>query len=168
MYAIKITEENKNFNKKNSEVGSITKFIRLPQFWGTIFEYNWHEVGFQKVDIPTITEVQKLGDILEVNGVFKYETIDLTESEIFERDLANSQVVSAIQFISQLSFEGITEAQILGVINTLPEPNKTIAKASYSRAATFERNNPFMLLVSQAFGKTELEMDTIFIKAKKL
>ena len=78
------------------------------------------------------------------------------------------KMVNAIQFISQLSFEGITEAAITQVINTLPEPNKTVVKVSYQRAVYFERNNPFLDLVGKAFNKTDGELDQIFINASKI
>ncbi|WP_298118140.1 hypothetical protein [Flavobacterium sp.] len=89
---------------------------------------------------------------------------DNTIFEVFEVP----EQVTAIQFIAQLSFEGITEASILEVIDTLPEPNKTIARASFLRAVYFERNNPFIPLVGMAFNKTSEQLDQIFINASKL
>lgn len=76
--------------------------------------------------------------------------------------------VTAIQFISQLEFEGITEEQIMNKINTLQEPNKTIAKVSYQRAVYFERNHPFIDMVGLVFGKSKNDLDNIFINASKL
>jgi len=92
-----------------------------------------------------------------------YETITLPEPPV-----EVPSTVTAIQFLAQLSFEGIAQSQIIAVIDTLPEPNKTLARVSYDRAATFDRGNALMSLVGQAFGKSDLEMDEIFIKANKL
>lgn len=94
------------------------------------------------------------------------EWIDIRYSEGLLEEVPGQ--VNAIQFIAQLSFEGITEEMILQVINTLPEPSKTIARASFLRAVYFERNNPFIPLIAQAFHKTKEQIDQIFIKANKL
>ena len=76
--------------------------------------------------------------------------------------------VTAIQFLVQLKLEGINESDILTVINSLPEPNKTIALISYNRATYFERENPLLLLVGQAFGFNSQKLDEIFINASKI
>ena len=76
--------------------------------------------------------------------------------------------ISAIKFLVQLELEGVTEANILAIINTLPEPNKTIATVSFKRATFFERDNLLLLLVGQAFGFNSAKLDEIFINADKL
>jgi hypothetical protein len=76
--------------------------------------------------------------------------------------------VTAIKFLVQLELEGVTEANILAIINTLPEPNKTIANVSFKRATFFERDNPLLLLVGQAYGFNSAKLDEIFINADKL
>jgi hypothetical protein len=76
--------------------------------------------------------------------------------------------ITAIKFLVQLELEGVTEANILAIINTLPEPNKTIATVSFKRATFFERDNQLLLLVGQAFGFNSAKLDEIFINANKL
>lgn len=92
-----------------------------------------------------------------------------TPEEIAE---ANKSIVpekvTAIQFIAQLSFEGISEQNIMAVIDTLNEPDRTVAKVSYNRAVYFERANPFISLIGQAFNKSESDLDDIFINASKI
>jgi hypothetical protein len=64
--------------------------------------------------------------------------------------------------------EGVTEANILSIINALPEPSKTIATVSFKRATLFEWDNLLLLLVGQAFGFDSAKLDEIFINAEKL
>jgi hypothetical protein len=76
--------------------------------------------------------------------------------------------ITAIKFLVQLELEGVTEANILAIINTLPEPSKTIATVSFNRATFFERDNQLLLLVGQAYGFNSTKLDEIFINANKL
>jgi hypothetical protein len=78
------------------------------------------------------------------------------------------QSVTAIQFLSQLELQGITEANILDIINNLPSPDNIVAKNSYFRATSFERSNPLLTLVGISYGITEAELDELFINASKL
>ena len=76
--------------------------------------------------------------------------------------------VSAIKFLVQLELEGVTESDILTIIDTLPEPNRTIASVSFKRATTFERDNALLYLVGQAYGFDDSKLDEIFVNASKL
>jgi len=98
------------------------------------------------------------------NGVV-YQTIEI---EIQSNAETIPAEVTAIKFLVQLELEGVTEANILSIINTLPEPNKTIANVSFKRATLFERTNPLLSLVGQAYGFNEAKLDEIFINANKL
>lgn len=110
----------------------------------------------------------QLYSILDANG-------HITHTEIHEQCPLNGAIIndvptqiSAIKFLVQLELEGVTEANILSVINTLPEPNKTIATVSFKRATYFERDNALLLLVGQAYGFNSTKLDEIFINAEKL
>ena len=76
--------------------------------------------------------------------------------------------VTDIQFISQLALEGISEDSVISIIETLPEPNRTIAKVSFERETEFHRNNPLMELVRKAFQMNNEQLDQIFINASKI
>lgn len=142
----------------------------LPKSWGNKHPYNAVEEGFKDASRPTLTATQKLGSIYydEANDLVTYNVIEKTVDEIRAEDLVAAQVIPNLNFKLQLSIEGITEADILAVIDTLPEPDKTTATISYYEAGTFARANPFIALIGQAFSKTDDELDTIFIKANKI
>jgi ribosome assembly protein YihI (activator of Der GTPase) len=76
--------------------------------------------------------------------------------------------VTAIQLLTQLELEGITQDAILQVIETLESPNNIFARVSFLRATLFDRDNELMQLVGLAFEKTELQLDQIFINANNL
>ena len=145
-------------------------YATLPKVWNNKQPYNAIEEGFKDVIRPTITNTQRLGMLVydELNDIITYQVIDKTEEEIFAEDLANATEVKSINFLVQLELEGVTEDGILAIIDTLPEPNKTIAKVSFKRATVFERGNPLLALVGQAYGFDDAKLDEIFVKANKL
>lgn len=110
----------------------------------------------------------QLYNILNENGY-------ITHTEVHNQCPLNGVLVNdvptqitAIKFLVQLELEGVTESNILAIINTLPEPSKTIANVSFKRATIFERINPLLLLVGQAYGFDSAKLDEIFINANKL
>lgn len=125
-------------------------------------------VGEQPEDAHDVLPTEKYVDG-RINWETKeyYEGATPEEIEAYNKSKVPSKV-SAIQFIAQLELQGITEAAIMQVIDTLPEPNKTIARVSYKRAVYFERNNPFISLVGQSFSLSEDEIDQIFINAENI
>jgi hypothetical protein len=145
-------------------------FQTLPKVWNNKQPYNAIEEGFKDVIRPAITNTQRLGMLIydDLNDVLTYQVIDKSQEEIFAEDLANATEVKSINFLVQLELEGVTEDGILSIIDTLPEPNKTIAKVSFKRATFFERSNPLLTLVGQAYGFDDTKLDEIFINANKL
>ncbi len=107
---------------------------------------------------------------LEANTFAKSYTIsDKTEEQIHADKLAQSSEITATQLKVQLALQGITDTQIYSVIDNLTnEEQKIKAKIGYVFGNTFKRDNTFVNLVSAAFGKTEKEIDDIFIAAKKI
>lgn len=85
-----------------------------------------------------------------------------------ENYISVPQSVTAIQFLSQLELQGITEANIFAIINNLPSPNNIVAKNSYLRATSFDRSNPLLAIVGISYGMTDAELDKLFINASKL
>ena len=138
-------------------------------------------IGYENIFAGNYEENQIPEDKIAVSEAIDFSTFIKAKWNGFEfiegasqTEINNSnkklvpETVTAIQFISQLSFEGITEDLIMTIIDTLPEPNKTVAKVSYKRAIYFERNNHFISMIGQVFEKTEEQLDQIFINASKI
>ena len=77
-------------------------------------------------------------------------------------------IITARQLRLQLVLNGFNLNTIDFIIDSLPEPNKSIAKVSWEYATTFEREHQMLGLIAQQLGTTETELDTIFINAEKL
>ena len=76
--------------------------------------------------------------------------------------------VKSIAFMSALELIGITNIMVLQFIETLPPPMNIFVKHSFERATFFERNSPFIPMVGQAFNKTDVELDNVFITAREI
>lgn len=88
-----------------------------------------------------------------------------TQEEMIE---VTPEKVTDIQFISQLALEGISEDSVISIIETLPEPYRTIAMVSFKRETEFHRNNPLVELVRIGLKMTNERLDQIFINASKI
>ena len=90
-----------------------------------------------------------------------------TEDEILEANKSIiPEIVSRRQFKIALSVLGYNEENILNGINQLPDPNKTIARISYTESGTFERNAPDLIFVAKTFlAMTDEEIDNVFLTA---
>lgn len=108
---------------------------------------------------PIANDVNNFTEVVE--GATPQEIENTTKEVVPER-------VTAIQFLSALALAGITESQVNSVIESLPEPNKTIASIAFKRATVFERANSFISLIALSFDMTETDVDTIFINANKI
>ncbi len=102
---------------------------------------------------------------LENGGEFVY--FEGTPEEIAE---ANKpivpEVVSRRQFKIALAVLGYDENYILNGIEQLPEPNKTIARISYTESGTFERYSVDLIFVAKTFlGLTDAKIDEVFLTA---
>lgn len=77
-------------------------------------------------------------------------------------------IITARQLRLQLVLNGFNLNTIDLIIDSLPEPNKSIARVSWEYATTFEREHQMLSLIAQQLGIIETELDTIFINAEKL
>ena len=74
------------------------------------------------------------------------------------------EIITRRQFKIALAVLVKNEQSILNGIEQLPEPNRTIARISYTEAGTFERNNPELITVATAFLQMDSQqIDQVFI-----
>ncbi len=97
----------------------------------------------------------------------KLKIVDFSESELEELNKPTiPEVVSRRQFKIALAVLGYNEEDILNGINQLPEPNKTIARISYTESGTFERNSDDLIFVAKTFLQlTDEQIDEVFLTA---
>jgi len=78
------------------------------------------------------------------------------------------KVVSQRQLRTQLRLNGFDLNDVQTVIDSLPEPNKTIAQVAWDYAITFELESPLLRNLAYALGMTDEDVDNIFINASQL
>ena len=151
--------------------GNWELYQTLPKVWNNKQPYNAIEEGFKDVIRPTISNTQRLGELVydDLNDVLTYNIIEKSAEEIFEAELMDSQIVSGLRLFTQLDLVGITRDDVLLQIEKLPnQVDRIVGRNSVLHAVTFDRNSSLINVVGALFGKTSTEMDEIFINAKKL
>ena len=132
-----------------------------------IIEAQYFEEGSQPENAVYIEFCNFLKPMFNPTTLEVYE--GATPEEIAE---ANKPIVPSIitarQLRLQLVLNGFNLNTIDLIIDSLPEPNKSIARVSWEYATTFERGHQMLSLIAQQIGITETELDTIFINAEKL
>ena len=89
-----------------------------------------------------------------------------TPAQILKAQCPDS--VTRKQLKLQLTLSGFNMSTIDTAINSLPEPNKSIALISWNDSSEFDRNNPLLQALASMLGLTDSELDQIFIDASKL
>lgn len=103
---------------------------------------------------------------------------DLTPEEIaqmeaiqVEMEASQNQVpekITKLQLKIQLVRMGFDLQIIENAIDTLPEPQKNIAKLSWTEATNFYRDNDMIESVGQILNLTSEQIDELFINAEKI
>ena len=183
MWLIKLTEEIKIKNEKlfyNVVIGSFVPFGEIPNVFngveniigGYTERTDLHQQdGFFEFITPEFLEHQKQGKVVfdEINKVYTYEVLEKTQEEIeyYNKSLI-PQVVSQRQLRTQLSLNGFDLGDVQAVIDSLPDPNKTIAQIAWDYSLTFVRDDALLNSITDILGITESELNDIFINASKL
>lgn len=106
------------------------------------------------------------------NGSEFIEGATLEEIEELNKPII-PEIISVIPFLVQLELMGITENDIIEKINELHQAEiinnqeKIEALISIKRATKFERNHPFIALISASFNVSSKQLDQIFINGNK-
>ena len=102
----------------------------------------------------------------------EYEDIEAEEiarikaEEVFEEPIPNS--LTSRQLRMQLVLMGVDLSIIDSVIDSLPEPQKSLAKINWEYAGTFERDNGMLKEMIPLLGFSEEQINKIFINGSKL
>lgn len=121
--------------------------------------------GWKEVVRPSFdTQTQRLGLLIldDVNDVYTYNVIDLTEEEIEAR--LPSQISKLNFKIGLLTNHGITNEQVQAFFNTLEDPiQKAKLELLWFESSFFELNDSDLVNFAPAFGLTQEDLKTIFI-----
>lgn len=91
---------------------------------------------------------------------------------VFEKELPEEAVTVPSEVTQRQAKEELIDIDLIDTIeaflDAIPDPKqKRIGLNWYNNSQTFMRNNPFLNYVWTALGKTQAELDTIFINASK-
>jgi hypothetical protein len=78
------------------------------------------------------------------------------------------KIVTPRQIRIALVMSGFSIATIEAAIDSLPEPNKSIAKITWEYSVEFQRNNPLLNSMAPMLGLTESQVDGLFALASTL
>lgn len=76
--------------------------------------------------------------------------------------------VTPRQIRTALVLNGVNLSNIDNIINSLPEPDRSIAKIAWEYSVEVERYNPLLVQLAPAMGLTPEQLDQIFILAATL
>ena len=102
----------------------------------------------------------------EIARIKAEEIARIKAEEIFEEPIPNS--LTSRQLRMQLVLMGVDLSIIDSVIDSLPEPQKSLAKINWEYAGTFERDNGMLKEMIPLLGFSEEQMNQIFINGSKL
>ena len=97
--------------------------------------------------------------------------LDVEVQEVEEQIVVLKEVpavVSARQIRQALVLSGITMAQIEQALNSMPEPNRSLAFIEWEYSNEFQRYRPLTIAVAQMLGWTEDQMDDLWVLAFSL
>jgi len=179
MKAIKLQAKLKEQNPKlfkDNEIGELFQFnlpnkIVVNDF--VILGYNkrsdLHDLhGIKDVTQPKNVDynTQKLGELIEVDEIYTYEVIALTEAELDARIPAS---IPKLYFKIELNKLGITDDDVSALIDTLPEAmNPSRIRLMWFENNVVERDNPYLFQLLPSLNQmkglsiTEEDITNIF------
>lgn len=120
------------------------------------------------IDAPELPYDHEFGvsDYKYLDG--KYNKVDANAINEMTVGEIVPEKITKLQLKIQLVRMGFDLQIIENAIDTLPEPQKTIAKLSWTEATNFYRDNDMIESVGQILNLTSEQIDELFINAEKI
>jgi hypothetical protein len=114
-----------------------------------------------RVEFTTPESAQTYFDTNE--GCLSIEIVNEPDIEVPEtqREVANWRIVAILKLM------GLDES-VNAMIDSFPEPDRTIAKMGYERGNTIDRTSPIVNAIQQALNLTNQQVDEIFSQAENI
>jgi hypothetical protein len=91
-----------------------------------------------------------------------------TVEEVVQAQAAVPQTVTPRQIRIALVMSGISISTIEAMIDSLPEPDRSITRITWEYSVEFQRNNPLLNAIAPIFGFTQQQIDELFQLASTL
>ena len=171
----KLKEQNPKLFKEN-EVGELFQFNPPNKMVVDDFVILGYDKRIDLHDLHGIKDItqpkdvdyntHKLGELIEVDEIYTYEVIELSEKELNNRI---PKEVPKLYFKLELDKLGITDADISTLIDTLPESmNPNRIKLMWFENNVVERDNPYLFKLLPSLNQmkglsiTEEDITNIF------
>ena len=171
----KLKEQNPKLFKEN-EVGELFQFNPPNKMVVDDFVILGYDKRIDLHDLHGIKDVtqpknvdydtQKLGELIEVDDIYTYEVIELSEKEL---NIRIPKEVPKLYFKIELDKLGITDADISTLIDTLPESmNPNRIRLMWFENNIVEKSNPYLFQLLPALNQmkglsiTEEDITNIF------
>jgi hypothetical protein len=116
----------------------------------------------QMIEFATMEEAESY---LQNNSITsEIETVE----EVVQAQAAVPQTVTPRQIRIALVMSGISLSTIEAMIDSLPEPDRSITKITWEYSVEFQRNNPLLNAIAPIFGFTQQQIDELFQLASTL
>lgn len=123
----------------------------------------------------TLVPMQEGHPEYELYVEFLQSEIEVTQSELYaEEEIITLKKASVPETVSRrqlrlaLVLSSFDLSIIDGVINQLPEPNRSFALIAWNDAIVFERKDALLNQLAGRLGLSEDNLDDLFINASKL
>lgn len=121
--------------------------------------------------LPIVGISQSLGSItLHTSSELTIEQLEQADQALALLPEFDSvpQIVSPRQMRLALISGGTSLQDIEDILDTLPEPHRSIARVTWEYSVEFQRNNPILISLAPMLGLTEQQVDDLFILASTL
>jgi len=156
----KLKEQNPKLFKEN-EVGELFQFNPPNKMVVDDFVILGYDKRIDLHDLHGIKDVtqpknvdydtQKLGELIEVDDIYTYEVIELSEKEL---NIRIPKEVPKLYFKIELDKLGITDADISTLIDTLPESmNPNRIRLMWFENNIVEKSNPYLFQLLPALNQ---------------
>lgn len=120
--------------------------------------------GVTTIDFATFTDAS---NFILANPQWSGIPIIEYEEDIEQPDLIVPNEVPTWRLRAVLAIDG-KETDVQNAINTLPEPNKTIAQRAWDFGSNTERTSQTVAFIKGVLSLTDAEVDQYFIDAENL
>lgn len=122
-------------------------------------------ISINGINITTLEQLEEV-----IVNMSEHEKVCLRNdfNGIPNQPISVVQAVTPRQMRIALVMSGISLDAIEAVIESLPEPTKTVTRVTWEYSVEFQRSNPLLNAMAPALGLTKTQVDSLFALASTL
>jgi hypothetical protein len=116
----------------------------------------------------TITTPEQLEEVIANMSEYEKTCVRNDFYGIPNQPVTSIQSVTPRQMRIALVMSGISLDTIESIINSLPEPQKTVTRVTWEYSVEFQRSNPLLNTMAPVLGLSKEQVDNLFALASTL